>query len=74
MPNLLQASLGTMAGALAKNLAFNNAGQPAAFLLMQQRAEAVEGALKLARAATGRQKLIYCGRFFSLVKTWAPWL
>lgn len=64
MPNLLQASLGTMAGALAKNLALITPGNLQRSFLCNSGAEAVEGALKLARAATGRQKLIYCDGSF----------
>ncbi len=60
MPNLLQASLGTLAGALAKNLALVTPGALQRSFLGNSGAEAVEGALKLARAATGRQCLIYC--------------
>ncbi|NLI11680.1 aspartate aminotransferase family protein [Pelotomaculum propionicicum] len=60
MPNLLQASLNTLAGALAKNLALVTPGALQRSFLCNSGAEAVEGALKLARAATGRQGLIYC--------------
>ena len=59
-PNLLQASLNPVAGALAKNLALITPGNLRRSFLCNSGAEAVEGALKLARAATGRQELIYC--------------
>lgn len=64
MPNLLQASLGTVAGALAKNLALITPGNLQRSFICNSGAEAVEGALKLARAATGHQKLIYCDGSF----------
>ncbi|MCL6635702.1 MAG: aspartate aminotransferase family protein [Peptococcaceae bacterium] len=60
LPNLLQASLGTLAGALAKNLAAVAPGNLRRSFFCNSGAEAVEGALKLARAATGRHGLIYC--------------
>lgn len=60
MPNLLQASLGTVVAALAKNLAIITPGNLQRSFICNSGAEAVEGALKLARAASGRQKLIYC--------------
>lgn len=60
MPNLLQASLNPIAGALAKNLALIAPGNLRRSFLCNSGAEAVEGALKLARAATGRQEFIYC--------------
>lgn len=60
MPNLLQASLGTLAGALAHNLALIAPGRLQRCFFGNSGAEAVEGALKLARAATGRYEFIYC--------------
>jgi putrescine aminotransferase len=63
-PNLLQASLGTIAGALAKNLALITPGELRRSFFGNSGAEAVEGALKLARAATGRSGLVYCRNSF----------
>lgn len=59
-PNLIQASLGTMASALAHNLAAITPGDLQRCFFGNSGAEAVEGALKLARATTGRHKFIYC--------------
>ncbi|MGB9682494.1 MAG: aspartate aminotransferase family protein [bacterium] len=64
VPNILQASLNKFSAGLAYNLAqiapkglkhtfFANSG-----------AEAVEGALKLARISTGRKKFVYCNNSF----------
>ncbi len=64
LPNLLQASLGTLAGALAKNLAAATPGGLQRSFFGNSGAEAVEGALKLARAATGRRGLVYCENSF----------
>jgi putrescine aminotransferase len=60
MPNLLQASLGTVVAALARDLALITPGDLQRSFICNSGAEAVEGALKLARAASSRQKLIYC--------------
>ena len=64
LPNLLQASLGTISGALAHNLAAITPGNLQRSFFCNSGAEAVEGALKLARAATGRQGLVYCDGSF----------
>ena len=55
LPNLLQASLGTVVSALAKNMALITPGELQRSFFCNSGAEAVEGALKLARAATGRR-------------------
>ena len=57
-PNLLQASLNTLAGALAHNLAQITPGKLQRSFFGNSGAEAVEGALKLARIATGKTKII----------------
>ncbi len=57
-PNLLQASLNTLAGALAHNLAEITPGKLQRSFFCNSGAEAVEGALKLARIATGKTKII----------------
>lgn len=64
MPNLLQASLGALPAALAHNLALITPGKLERSFFCNSGAEAVEGALKLARIATGRQGIIYCHNAF----------
>ncbi len=59
-PVLLQASLSKLAGAMGGNLACITPGELQNCFFANSGAEAIEGALKLARAATGRRKLVYC--------------
>jgi putrescine aminotransferase len=59
-PNLLQASLNPLAGVLAKNLALVTPGELQYSFFTNSGAESVEGALKLARAATGKHKIVSC--------------
>ncbi|QDR81427.1 aspartate aminotransferase family protein [Sporomusa termitida] len=60
LPNLIQAAPNPIAGALARNLALFTPGELQYSFFGNSGAEAVEGALKLARAATGRTKIISC--------------
>ena len=60
MPNLLQVSMGAAAGALAHNLAKITPGELRHTFFCNSGAEAVEGAIKLARIATGRGRIISC--------------
>ncbi len=59
-PNLLQASLNPLAAALARNLTLIAPPGLKRSFFCNSGAEAVEGALKTARIASGRQKIIYC--------------
>jgi putrescine aminotransferase len=63
-PNLLQASLNPVAAALAHNLAQLTPGNLQRSFFCNSGAEAVEGALKLARAATGKSQIVYCSNSF----------
>jgi len=60
IPNILQAALGIMPAVLAKNLAEITPGDLKRSFFCNSGAEAVEGALKLARIATKREKIVYC--------------
>ncbi|MFA5536718.1 MAG: aspartate aminotransferase family protein [Bacillota bacterium] len=60
LPNILQAALGTVVSGLAHNLArILPQGLERSFFC-NSGAEAVEGALKLARIASGKTKTLYC--------------
>lgn len=63
-PNLLQASMGVVASLLAANLAQITPGQLNRSFFGNSGAEAVEGALKLARIATGKPGIIYAENSF----------
>jgi putrescine aminotransferase len=64
LPNIIQANIPTIAAALLHNLAQITPGKLKRSFLCNSGAEAVEGALKLARAATGRKTFIYCRNSF----------
>jgi ornithine--oxo-acid transaminase len=63
-PSLPQLGVSTLAGLLAQRLVELAPGSIDAAVLTSSGTEAVEGALKLARAATGRTRILYCERGF----------
>jgi ornithine--oxo-acid transaminase len=63
-PSLPQLGVTTLAGVLAERLVGLAPESLDAAVLCSSGTEAVEGALKLARAATGRPRIIYCERGF----------
>lgn len=64
LPNILQASINNITAALAKNLAEISPGKLKRSFFCNSGAEAVEGALKLAKITTSRHKIIYCHNSF----------
>jgi ornithine--oxo-acid transaminase len=63
-PSLPQLGISTLAGLLAERLVQSTPEPLDAVLLTNSGTESVEAALKLARAATGRTRLLYCERAF----------
>lgn len=64
MPNILQAAVGNLPGVLAHNLAMITPGKLKRSFFCNSGAEAVEGALKLAKIASGKQRIVYCQNSF----------
>jgi len=63
-PNLVQMDVGVISGLLAEALARIAPGDLNAVFFTNSGAEGVEGALKFARQATGKHKIVYCKRAF----------
>jgi acetylornithine/succinyldiaminopimelate/putrescine aminotransferase len=63
-PNLPQLGTSVLAGVLAEQLIRRSPASLQAVFLTNSGTESVEGALKMARAATGRSRILYCGRGF----------
>jgi ornithine--oxo-acid transaminase len=63
-PSLPQLGVSTLAGLLAQRLVEHAPASIDAAVLTSSGTESVEGALKLARAATGRTRILYCERGF----------
>src|SRR5436305_9560267 len=63
-PSLPQLGLSTLAGVLAEELIDRTPSSLDAVVLTSSGTESVEGALKLARAATRRPRILYCERGF----------
>jgi ornithine--oxo-acid transaminase len=63
-PSLPQLGVSTLPGVLAERLLALAPASLDAALLVSSGTESVEGAIKLARAATGRPRILYCERGF----------
>ncbi len=62
--SMVQMDLGVISGLLAEALAAITPGDLEATFFTNSGAESVEGALKMARQATGRSKFVHCGHAF----------
>src|SRR5437588_1953805 len=63
-PSMPQLGVSTLAGVLAEELVRRSPPRLDAVVLTSSGTEAVEAALKLARAASGRPRILYCERAF----------
>ena len=63
-PSLPQLGVSTLAGVLAEELIARAPSSLDAVVLTSSGTESVEGAIKLARAASGRPRILYCERGF----------
>jgi ornithine--oxo-acid transaminase len=63
-PSLPQLGVSTLAGVLAERLVLSSPRSLEKVVLTNSGTESVEAALKLARAATGRTRILYCERGF----------
>ncbi|MBV8941173.1 MAG: aspartate aminotransferase family protein [Solirubrobacterales bacterium] len=63
-PNLPQLGVSTLPGVLAEQLIARSPSSLSAVVLTSSGTESVEAGLKLARAATGRPRIVYCDRGF----------
>src|SRR5437588_6013960 len=63
-PSLPQLGVSTLAGVLAEELVARSPASLEAVVLTSSGTESVEGAIKLARAATRRPRVLYCERGF----------
>jgi len=64
LPNILQASMGTMEAVAAHNLSKLTPGKLSHTFFCNSGTEAVEGAIKTARIASGKQRVLYCRNSF----------
>ena len=64
MPNMVQMDCSLLSGLLAEALVQRSPPHLNSIFLCNSGTEAVEGALKFARCATGREKFLYCDRAF----------
>lgn len=63
-PNILQASLNVMTAVAARNLSSLAPGNLSHCFFCNSGTEAVEGAIKTARIASGKQRILYCQNSF----------
>jgi acetylornithine/succinyldiaminopimelate/putrescine aminotransferase len=69
MPNMVQMDCALLSGILAEALVKRSPPHLNAAFLCNSGTEAVEGAIKFARCATGRDRLLYCSKAFHGLST-----
>jgi ornithine--oxo-acid transaminase len=71
LPNLVRMDCGLLAGLVAEKLAAKAGGDLSRAFFCNSGTETIEGAIKFARCATGRQKIVYCDHAFHGLTTGA---
>ena len=71
LPNLVRMDCGLLSGLVAEKLTIKTGGDLSRVFFCNSGTETIEGAIKFARCATGRQQIVYCDHAFHGLSTGA---
>ena len=71
LPNLVRMDCGLLSGLVAEKLTSKTGGDLSRVFFCNSGTETIEGAIKFARCATGRQEIVYCDHAFHGLSTGA---
>lgn len=71
LPNLVRMDCGLLSGLVAEKLTSKTGGDLSRVFFCNSGTETIEGAIKFARCATGRQQIVYCDHAFHGLSTGA---